>query len=282
MKGPLQVLGNSLIDVVPLRGGFGNQLFCWAYGKALAAAGGRVFYDRGSSLGRGYALEGLIDPWRTVVLHGGVWRRIDSLERGLKRLPLASILKEDQTRPPSEALKRSSSIGGAATLHWGYWQSHDYFDRVSEVVADELSSWLDCPLQPPTSSCAIHVRRGDYVADSGAAQTLGAQSLDYYHSAITIMREHGYTSFTVHTDDRKWVAENLEGPDVSISTASSALEDFISLSKASAIVMSNSSFSWWAAFLASRRGAHVIGPQRWFNDDSFDDSRIMMDGWKRV
>ncbi|UTT68794.1 alpha-1,2-fucosyltransferase [Arthrobacter sp. DNA4] len=264
-------------SIVPLRGGFGNQLFCWAYGLGLKAHGDRVIYDTGGQLGRGFALDGLIDRKETCKLPNKLWRSVGSTSTFWKALPWVTTVVEDESRPP-----RLCDTGGSLALHWGYWQSHDYFEETSDEIHGRLAEWVGWNDIPMQSHCAVHVRRGDYVSDAGAAAVMGAQPLHYYELAMDRMREQGFDDFVVYTDDRQWASKHLIGSDVRLAPPGGFRDDFLGLASSAALVMSNSSFSWWAAYLASRRNVNVVGPAKWFAGEKNDSRRLMMDGWKRL
>lgn len=267
----------NMLSLVPLRGGFGNQLFCWAYGMNLKSLGSRVIFDPNPELGRGFALKGLIEPDEIVQIPTKLWTKSRVMGHISKYVPFLTWIMEDESRP-AEVMP----IHHPLAIHWGYWQSHDYFHNVSDLVYSELSSWLRFDERPKSPYCAVHVRRGDYVSDAGAAATLGAQPKDYYERAMDHMRAVGFEQFVVFSDDREWVSENLARRNVTLAPAGSALDDFLGMASASALIMSNSSFSWWAAYLGSRRDITVVGPDSWFSDENLDATRLMMDGWVRL
>lgn len=265
------------INIVPLRGGFGNQLFCWAYGRALAESGHHVFFDRSESLGRGYALSGLI-PGSSLIELDSRLRRV-LMSRVAAAIPGVVVFKERQDAAPLIPTNH-----GALTFHWGYWQSLEYFYPIAELLRNELRQWLGAVDPDPEPYCAIHVRRGDYVTDAGAARTLGALPLDYYERSLHIMKERGLTEFRVYTDDQRWAVRNVlplcDG--VSMSASATALEDFRGIISGSAVILANSSFSWWAAFVGERENRPIIAPRKWFSDVRLSDTSITPRGWQRV
>jgi hypothetical protein len=132
--------------------------------------------------------------------------------------------------------------------------------------------------------CAVHIRRGDYISDAGAAQTLGTLPLAYYHEALGKMRSIGVTRFLVFTDDRPWAADCFVSGNIGVELAplGSELDDFSGIVRADAVIIANSSFSWWAAFAGDSSGREVVAPKTWFHDDSLDSSRLVPDRWTRL
>lgn len=265
------------ISVVPLRGGFGNQLFCWAYGTALMAEGQRVFFDCSPSLGRGYALSGLI-PQAQLIRVGPRLRRL-LMSTLVRPCPGLTVFREQQRRPPERQAARRG-----LTIHWGYWQSPEWFQPVAESVRSDLRSWLQFARPTPDKVCAIHVRRGDYVSDPGASQVMGTLPVRYYEEAMGLVRGSGINDFVVYSDDREWAAKNLVSgcKGIRMAPESTALDDFRSMASAAAIITANSSFSWWAAFMSAPDSTLIVSPKRWFADSTLDSSAVTPPEWRRI
>ena len=157
----------------------------------------------------------------------------------------------------------------------GNFQSFEYLRSHEELVR----SWVQVMSTPnelaktDTNACYVHVRGGDF-------KSLHYSSLGmiYYRNAIKYMRDRfGVTRFIAITDDARFAKEvlpsDVEIPDVQRTTRRDASQarhhigddvrgDFISLSQASYLIISNSSFSWWAAFLNSECKV-VVAPKYW-------------------
>jgi len=267
------------VSIVALRGGFGNQLFTWAYGQELVRDGHFVLYDRGDGLGRGFALEGLIPKSRLIHLPTVAWRKIAGIG-STSILRNRSFLKvEDQSLPPDLENRDTRFV----SLHWGYWQSMDYFSQSKDNVFEKVVRWLAVALDGAAETCAIHVRRGDYVSDPSAAAVMGTLSLSYYKRAILLMKQRGFADFVVYSDDRTWAIANILPLDDAIRIAETADdEDFNRMAGSGGLITANSSFSWWAAFVVSMSGGQVVAPRDWFADSTLNSSRIVPNTWTAV
>lgn len=128
----------------------------------------------------------------------------------------------------------------------------------------------------------IHIRRGDYLQHK---ETLGILSLDYFINGVIQLANLGYEKFCIISDDPDWAERAVENfpPGVyRILSRDFQLTDEETLSIASqapAILISNSSFGYWAA-LAGREKT-ILGPKTWFRgipapDQLFDASQVVL------
>lgn len=118
---------------------------------------------------------------------------------------------------------------------------------------------------------SLHVRRGDFISNPSAAQFHALTGLDYFHQAVDfVVRSHPQAQFFVFTDDPDWVNEYLlpSLPTGSMTVASLASEeDFILMSRCRGNIISNSGFSWTAAWLNNSPDRLVVSPVRWLKDE---------------
>jgi hypothetical protein len=115
----------------------------------------------------------------------------------------------------------------------------------------------------------IHIRRGDY---SNVSDSFGLLSMDYYSNAITRLRESGasWDQAWIYTDEPALVftefAELISLEELQVATPSadsSPGESLLAMCEADYIIIGNSTFSWWSAFL-STRAERVLRPEKWF------------------
>lgn len=215
-------------------GRMGNQLFQYCFGRILAEQlGYRLQAD---------PIPGFPGTAEEVagVSHGG-----DPLELSGQLVDLPAILSAEVPRP---------------ILLKGFFQRIEYYADHHEAIR----RWLHVPgydqLRPQTR-VVVHVRRKDYIRNRNALP------FSYYEQAIERLRRPG-ERITILTDDpgdpffrrfQRWDPVFQEG---------SAIEDFVLMQRAEQLVLSQSSFSWWAAVLGEAETIFSPAPAFgfWEND----------------
>jgi hypothetical protein len=103
----------------------------------------------------------------------------------------------------------------------------------------------------------VHMRRGDYFVSG----TL-ALPTTYFTDALATLPEE--LPVIVVTDDPRFVRNELrDRPDIRVEHNAEII-DLLLLMNAHAVVASNSSFSWWGAWLNRNPDAPVLVPEHWF------------------
>lgn len=155
----------------------------------------------------------------------------------------------------------------------GFFQSEKYF----EDCASDIRRMLNPNPGPMDDRCAIHVRRGDYVGNP-AYNELG---LDWYRQA---MNHCICSEFTVFSDDPLYCRHFFEQVPyrTTISEEMDPVKAMLEMSRHSWIIMANSSFSWWGAWLSGHN--RVVAPLIWFNPNHrhMDDRYLIPERWRRI
>lgn len=136
------------------------------------------------------------------------------------------------------------------------------------------------------NSVGIHVRKGnDYMSRIWYQNTC---PVDYYLKAIVKIRELVENPiFFVFTDNPQWVKENFAGIDYKLVEGNPAYGwgshfDMQLMSLCKHNIISNSTYSWWGAFLNGNDDKIVVCPEIWFNPDSCDEytsGRLLCNNW---
>lgn len=118
------------------------------------------------------------------------------------------------------------------------------------------------------NSIGIHVRRGDYL-NVQSLQTHLICGLEYFFYGISFFQnEVENPIFFIFSDDPLWCKQNFIGNfTVEFVETSIIEEDFYLMMNCKHNIISNSTFSWWAAFLNDNCGQKVVCPRVWFVND---------------
>ncbi len=130
----------------------------------------------------------------------------------------------------------------------------------------------------------LHVRRGDYVNSKSTSRFHGNLNNNYFLDGVNFIRKkYGNLPVLLFSDDYKWLDDNLRktipNSIVISSDQSSPERDLFFMSQGKYFVLSNSTFSWWSAFLSKKRGKFIIVPKFWFNNIEISKEYIFKD-WK--
>ncbi len=181
---------------------------------------------------------------------------------------------------------------GPNTYLDGYWQSEKYFESIADTIRQDFKLKKSLPeniqklqleIKNKNSVC-VHVRRGDYVGNN-LNQVL---DMDYYQRAIaTVSEKTNIEHIYVFSDDIEWCRENLgfNFPTTFVGSeyaGERASGQFALMQACAHFIIANSSFSWWAAWLAENSEKIVVAPKKWFGDSSIDTSHRIPEDWMRI
>lgn len=145
----------------------------------------------------------------------------------------------------------------------GFFQSWKYFDKNRDVLlnkyfipSERVSSRLD-QIDISENSLGICVRRGDYLMLQNNHCVL---SVEYYQNSINKHFSEVDQVF-VFSDDYDWCRQ-VFGDSVNYVDESVGVQLFL-MSKLPNLLLANSTFSWWGAYL-NQRNPKVIAPSPWF------------------
>lgn len=280
---------------IRLSGGLGNQMFQFAFGAALAGDR-RLLFDvsaLGLSHSRPFALDcfGLDLEFsrfpliaRSVTAVPGMWRWMDAFRHSL-RVPGGRLIWD---RMKGFDPRWSELTGNIYAV--GYWQDERYFQSISDRIRRHFS--FSRPFTPETDellslakgAVGVQVRRGDYT-NTSTSRVHPPQGVDYFIRSVKhLVDQHGSRRIIVATDDTAWAREHLDIPDLEIvfrSNDAPAWEDMLVLSRCDHVVISNSSFGWWSAWLGGA-GRSVVCPARWYGARGYDFQTPAVDHWTKI
>lgn len=182
---------------------------------------------------------------------------------------------------------------GNTILLDGYFQEEIHFLSIREALLQELQpktplpetyrAWAD---QARTAaSVAVHIRRGDYVHNAGAAALHGVLPESYYRHAISLIQEKvNEPLFFFFSDDIEWVKSHFAdtGGIFISSPEGTPHHDLELMRQCRHQVIANSSFSWWGAWLNTHPDKVVIAPEQWFADKEMNRRISLPENWLRI
>jgi len=264
--------------VADLSGGLGNQLFVFAAAYAQAQRlSCRLVIDASRYSNpdqpRVYELDFLEDLADETLRFGPRLRRPMFMRR--RRAAHTPFVFEENSAVRYDPSIETITPG---TTLVGYFQSWQYFDGVADLLFKRLSASVG-----KHAPITLHLRRGDYL-NAQTAKFHGLATADYAKRAITLLNALGAVgSVAVFSDEPKRVARELDEFPANLTfpdqTGLSAMASLQQLASGEHMIMSNSSFSWWAAWMINRRtGGYIIAPRPWFQDDTAA-SDLLLPNW---
>ena len=164
----------------------------------------------------------------------------------------------------------------------GYWQSYRYLSaitpslqfedqRINDISADYINAIEQ------SEAVFLHIRRGDYLNKENQ-KVFAECPLNYFENAANRIKEDiKNVHFFVFSNDIQWVKSHLKLNDNEVTFIqnegnSCDLKDFYLMTRCKHAIISNSTFSWWAAYLINNCDKKVIAPKHWYNDISMNNA----------
>lgn len=298
---------------VSLNGGLGNQLFQYYAGLFVAKKSSQPLYLDMLKVEHGRTSHTVAIDALTVeatLLYSKHRYSISYLRQLLRDLIDTHVKSKSLNRASFSLGKQKSKTFTSLSLGYdcnldaiegplrleGYFQTWRYY---SAITGDIFNHHNQLKLKEPSiqflekfesiranRTLALHVRRGDYTT---IKDSFGLLSVDYYKEGISNLKEKGFSwdQVWLFTDDV--IGISLEFSDLIKADKIYVIQDgeltnpaevMMLMSSASACVIANSTFSWWAATLGENKKA-VVCPSKWFKS-SEDPLDLYPSEWIRV
>lgn len=268
--------------ITRIKGGLGNQLFCYAAARRLAIANQvELIIDdvSGFKYDLAYKRKYALDVFQIPAKKASYFERMEPLGRWRRKLlrlislrhPLCRqhyILQEGVRFDP-EIL--NLNLNRKVTYFDGFGQSEDYFADIEGVLRQDLI------FKPPqdkknqamaleiaaSQSVAVHVRWFDFDEKNAGSQA----SDEYYRNALAEIRNRlSSPHLFIFSDQSKETADRFKvlTGDMKVTYVTHnqkedmAYADLWLMSMCKHFVIANSTFSWWGAWLGEKKGVSEI------------------------
>jgi len=278
------------LPIVTIQGGLGNQLFQWFFAHEILESSefrlylnipvgpvAQIVYDLGLTplFNRCEHYKDLVKGDRNLIPR--IFDRLWTITFLTPALRLLGYYRENP-QPGTRAHKTSPRNVIYAN---GYFQNWKYAEQQKETIRKELfpileSYYIDVSSRFDLSEpyTVIHVRRGDYRTDQNPETRIGSLDDAFF---VEWAKDHPSDRLVLLAEHRRDVEELILQINPSLvldNTSTSAWETLAIMSFANEILGSNSTLSWWGAWVASQKGAKAFLPSAWdvngrFNPDDF-------------
>lgn len=279
------------MKIVKLKGGLGNQMFEYAFGKVIQADAYEIsfFYEQKfhpELTQRDYELD--FFKLQLDFIDTKEIKKLCKKNKFLSFLGIKNHLPLIQENPIS--IYNPKLLQYNEGLFDGYFQCAQYYENIRDKLLKDF-----VPNKKPnqqnekmlkkiktTNSIFLHVRRGDYVK---LQHYHGLCDIDYYKKAIEfIASKVSNPHFFLFSDDIPWVEENLKidfpYTIIDYNQGSDSPWDMWLMKNCYHNIIANSSFSWWGAWLNENPDKIVIAPQVWMANGRKTD--IIPINWVRI
>lgn len=249
--------------IVDISGGFGNQLFQFSFSIFLQKRGYDVYINDQENLS-------YFDPKiLKIKSSSNLQHKLIQLSSNNKIFQKLFCDYYDNNSDLTNIIERNPKK--YITFLNGYWQKNLYVNENEKKIQELIdSAYLKHSLTSKelrsSNSALIHVRRTDYIKNGEIL------SLNYYENSMSYLKTKKISDFYIFTDDNKWVknqkifskAIHIEETPKHPREIKNTLQTFYEMQKFQNFIISNSTFSWWAAKLSNLHNGYVVCPTPFF------------------
>jgi hypothetical protein len=175
------------------------------------------------------------------------------------------IITQDQSIAPSQSI---SLFAKNNILMDGFFQSEQFFENIKDEIKKQLTVKEKFRInitdftKNEKENIVVHIRRTDYI--NWGNDELGynlALPETYYANALAKLDIAGKNIIFI-SDDISFTKENFKIDGALYSENNSEIYDLQLLMQADYLILSNSTFAWWGAYL-NQKVKTVCSPEHW-------------------
>lgn len=288
--------------IVKLMGGMGNQMFQYAFGRSLSLKKGVTLkLDLNFLLDRTPKKNFVFRDYDLTIFNCNPQILIEEDKKSFfgnfimgnkymnKFLPVKN--RKFYTERHFEYDTNVDKFNEDIYLE-GYWQSYKYFSEFESTIRkdfyfknkfNEEEEVINQNILSTNSVC-INVRRADFLNNSFH----GVCDEKYFYQGLNyINNSESELNVFVFSDDIEWCKNNLNfafpTTFVDHKYAGEKFQSYLQLmTNCKHFIIPNSSFGWWAAWLADSSKKIVVAPEKWFSDSNINTKDLIPPDWIRI
>jgi hypothetical protein len=290
--------------ITRIKGGLGNQLFCYAAARRLALVNNaELVIDNVSGFARDrlYHRQYMLDRFQIPVRKATQVERLEPFERYRRGVmkwisrskPFVEKRYLEQEGIDFDERLLEFKVNGVLYLD-GLWQSEGYFKDVEQTIREDLRIF------PPTDvlnqRMAEEIRNSQAVAlhvrwfDAPGSMEKHNVSTGYYQRAIAQLEEKiDSPRYFLFSDDPDAVRASLTLPEGRVTFIThnredeNAFADLWLMTLCRHFITANSSFSWWGAWLGGWSEKIIMTPDaKIIGKTAWGFKGLIPDEWVRV
>jgi hypothetical protein len=273
---------------IKLTSRLGNQLFQYAFAYAISRKCNTFFViDTGNAKHGNVIRRYFYLSWRDDLLT----ILFEQPCRLLYKTGVIRGLRQTNAMQPDDVLLSASNY----MQYSGYYQSLSYFVRNEKAIRELFTIKREFVAKykkkyaciSDKKTIVVHVRRTDYV--KYGKQELGGPNMclpdEYFVRCLQMIRNIEDYCLIFISDDIQYVKTQFSSrfPDARFEQ-NEEIVDLQLLQNADILIISNSTFAWWGAYLNPKPGKTVFAPKYWlgFKVRKEYPVNILLPAWKAV
>tara|TARA_B100001121_G_scaffold309653_1_gene337290 strand:- start:8176 stop:9033 length:858 start_codon:yes stop_codon:yes gene_type:complete len=269
--------------VVIIKGGFGNQLFQFAFANYLKSLNFKVsinidFFNNSdpNSTNRNLVIPVEYFDLKVTTVFEKIYYKF-----------LKKIISNNSNNYMKTFKGYEVNIADTVEINIfdGYWKNLKYLEDQKNYIVDSLkknkilNESFKNEIKP--NSTAIHIRRGDFLKNGWNLD------IEFYEESLNHLNENIENfSFDIFTDDPEWVKNQYIFKDVNkifaqkTNTEIETIETFAKLMNYQNTVIGNSTFSFLSAFIKGSENETVITCDPWYTNSNHPT--LAKPGWIKI
>ena len=294
--------------IIRIFGGIGNQIFQYAYGRSMSLSfkkklvldlsfykNSLIDYKRLKMAPSKYALNNFkiskeIEITKNCYTHSYPFYKyfLQYMPNFIKNFFFNTYQFRIQKFVFEKLLfhKRKMNIKNEknkTSYYLGYWQSIKYFKKIEKTLKNDLQIKNIRPTVKnfiksiKSNVVAVHVRGGDSIIDD---KTTLPKNNYYYKTIKNLKKKVPNLEYHFYSNDNTYLSQIIASLNIknykiiSKSKSFKDFEEFTIMQNYKYLIISNSTFSWWAGWLSKKPGCKIFAPKIWFGNKNFPKELI--------